>query len=298
MQSIGSILVGLDQILMKQKPDAVVIYGDTNSGLGALAVRRRNIPIFHFQAGNRCFSENVPEQINRRIIDHLSSINMTTSQNARLYLVSQGFKPQYVFKIGSPMFQVLTHYKRQISESRILNELGLNSKEYFLASIHRQQNVDTQIKLNQIIQTLQKLQQMYHIPIIVSVHPKLKSQLQSYKLASSKLIFHNPFGLFDYCNLQVNSKCVISDSGTLAQQSSILHFPAVTIRNNHQRPEANQSGVMLMSNVNSQSIIKNVEVAIKLNSTSTIVRDYHIDNWSDTAIKLIFSYINHFKGIR
>lgn len=293
MKTIADTLVELDKILEIECPDAVVIYGDTNSCLGVIAVKRRKIPIFHFQAGNRSFDQNVPQQINRKIIDHISDVNIVNSQNARRYLIQQGIKQQYIVKLGSPMYQILYNLKANLVATNTLEELELEQNSYILASIHRQQNTNTEFKLRTIINALQDLSAYYNTPILISMHPKTKQRMAKYNITSDNLIFHTPFGLIDYCNLQLKALCVVSDSGTITQQASILQFRAVTIRYHHQRPEGTDAGIVIMTNINRDNIVDAVKLAINLPVPISLVEGYNTIDWSTRAIKLIYSYTDH-----
>lgn len=274
-------------VLQKEKPDAVVILGDTNSGLAGIIAKRMKIPLFHLEAGNRCFDDNVPEEINRRILDHISDVNMVYTQGQRLYLRDEGISKDRIFVMGSPMKEVLSGIDQ--ARSNILEELKLEPGRYFLISIHRDENTEIKSNLSTLMKTLEAIYLSYGLPIIVTTHPRLRKKVDEYKLERIALDirFMKPFGFIDYIKLQQNAKCVISDSGTLAEESAILKFPAVTIRNAHERAEATDVGSILMTSVDKDSILDCLNI---VEAPTTIPIDYDVDNCSERVLKVILGY--------
>ena len=296
--TIGNIITESDKILAKESPDAVLLYGDTNSCLSVISVKRRQIPIFHMEAGNRCFDQRVPEELNRKIVDHLSDINMPLTEQARDYLVAEGIRPETIIKTGSCMKEILNYYKSNIYESKVLNKLKLSSKKYFVVSAHREENIDYLDNVNSFIDSLNSIAEKYDLPIIVSTHPRTKKRLDSIKNKelNSKIQFLKPQGFFDYINLQINAKCVISDSGTISEESSILGFPAIMIRAAHERPEGMDYGTLIMSGLEKDRIIESIEIVVNQNKNdikSKIVKDYDVDNVSMKVTRTIISYIDY-----
>tara|TARA_B100000767_G_scaffold154438_1_gene145281 strand:+ start:5184 stop:6341 length:1158 start_codon:yes stop_codon:yes gene_type:complete len=300
-ESIGLIISKADKVFEKENPDAVVIYGDTNSGLSVIPAKRRKIPIFHLEAGNRSFDQRVPEEINRKIIDHLSDINLPLTEHARDYLIQEGLRPEKTIKIGGTMKEVLRHYEDDINNSNALNTLNLNPREYFLVSAHREENVDSKERLTLLLESLNAVADKYSFPVIVSTHPRTKIRLDNLLKDSnikmnSKIEFMKPFGLFDYIKLQVESLCVLSDSGTITEEASLLDFPAITIRQSHERPEGMDSGILIMSGLESERVLESIEITIKHFEERTInpkVPDYEMDEVSHKVLKIVVSYIDY-----
>lgn len=300
-ESIGFVISKADQVFEKESPDALVIYGDTNTGLAVIAAKRRKIPIFHLEAGNRSFDQRVPEEINRKIIDHLSDINLPLTEHARDYLISEGLRPDTVIKIGGTMREVLDFYSSEIESSKILDNLELDKDNYFLISTHREENVDSEENLNDLLETLNALASYYGHKIIVSTHPRTRKRLddlisKSNKEIDEKILFLKPFGLFDYIKLQLHAKCVLSDSGTITEESSLLGFPAITIRQSHERPEGMDSGVLIMSGLKKERVLQSVQIAIdqfKSLSKPTSVSDYEVYDVSKKVLKIVVSYIDY-----
>lgn len=261
---IANIILKSEEVLKKEKPDALLILGDTNSSLASIVAKRMKIPIFHMEAGNRCFDENVPEEINRRIIDHISDINLPYSENARLYLIREGIHPGTIYVTGSPMAEIWECYKEKVEESQILKELNLEKGKYFVASIHREENVESKEALTSLIGALNATVKTYKIPIIMSTHPRTRSRLEEYKIKAHGLInFHKPFGYLDYNNLQLNAFCVLSDSGTIQEESSIMGFPAIQVRVSSERPEAFDKGVLILSGLDKDIILQAIDITTK-----------------------------------
>ncbi len=297
-QTIGNIISKSDKVLEKENPDAVLLYGDTNSCLSVISAKRRQIPIFHMEAGNRCFDQRVPEELNRKIVDHLSDINMPLTEHARDYLIAEGIRPETIIKTGSCMKEILIFYKSKIDSSKIISKLELNKKKYFVVSAHREENIDYDENFNNFIESLNAIAKKYDCPIVVSTHPRTRKRLDSIKnkKVNNKIKFINPLGFFDYVNIQLNAKCVISDSGTISEESSILGFPAIMIRAAHERPEGMDEGTLIMSGLNKERIIESIEIVSnqdKNGSKPKTVQDYNVDNVSKKVTRIILSYIDY-----
>ena len=297
-QTIGNIISESDKILEKENPDAVLLYGDTNSCLSVISAKRRQIPIFHMEAGNRCFDQRVPEELNRKIVDHLSDINMPLTEQARDYLIAEGIKPETVIKTGSCMKEILSFYRDKINSSKVLNNLKVKKGEFFIVSSHREENVDYKENLISFLDSLNAIAQKYDLPIIVSTHPRTKARIE--KVSSikmdDKIQFLKPLGFFDYVNLQQNAKCVISDSGTISEESSILGFPAIMIRAAHERPEGMDEGSVIMSGLKRERILESLQIVISQYENGVvpnIVADYDVDNVSMKVSRIILSYIDY-----
>lgn len=289
-ETVGKVMVETEKVLILEKPDAVVILGDTNSALAGVIAKRMKIPLFHLEAGNRCFDDNVPEEINRRILDHIADVNLVYTNNQRLYLRDEGIAKDRLFVMGSPMKEILhTHFK-QIVESDVLERLKIERNQYFLVSIHRDENVESKENLAELLRSLEALYLEHGLPIIVTTHPRLRKALDKYKVerVALDIRYEKPFGYLDYNKLQMNAKCVVSDSGTIAEESSILGFPAVTIRNAIERPEAFDVGSILMSGVEKENILKCVELA---STPYMMPDDYAVNNCSERVVKIILSFV-------
>ena len=299
--SIGQIISKSDDVFEKEKPDAIVIYGDTNSGLSVIPAKRRKIPIFHLEAGNRSFDQRVPEEINRKIIDHLSDVNLPLTEHARDYLIQEGLPPEKTIKIGGTMKEVLDHYKNQIEKCNPLVKLKLKPKEFFLISAHREENVDSVERLSLLLKSLNRIAKKYKNPVIVSTHPRTKTRLNKLLKNSrisldSRIKFMKPFGLFDYIKLQMMAKCVLSDSGTITEEASLLDFPAITIRQSHERPEGMDSGVLIMSGLDPERVIQSIDITISQHSNRKYnpkVDDYEKVEVSQKVLKIVVSYIDY-----
>lgn len=295
VQTIGQILIAIDKVFEEGRPDAVLILGDTNSALAAIAAKRRHIPIFHMEAGNRCFDFRVPEEINRKIVDHIADINLPYSTLAREYLLAEGLPADQIIKTGSPLREVLTHYEKPIAKSSILQKLNLKSGQYFVVSAHREENVDSPKNLEQLVTILNTLAVHFGFPVIVSTHPRTQSRLAKLNLESNPLVrFEKPFGFFDYVALQQNARCVLSDSGTITEESSILNFPALNLRETHERPEGMEEGSVMMVGLNPERILQAIDF-LKNQSLSTkrnlnLVADYAPLNVSEKVLRIILSY--------
>jgi UDP-N-acetylglucosamine 2-epimerase len=297
--TIANIIAKTDDILEKVKPDAILILGDTNSCLGIMGAKRRKIPIFHMEAGNRCFDLRVPEEINRKVVDHLSDVNLVYTEHARRYLIAEGLRPELILKTGSPMMEVLHYYEKKISSSKILTGLGLKKNQYFLVSTHREENVDDTNNFEKLLNAIQAIEEKYKFPVIVSTHPRTRKKLEEQKdiIFNSKIKFLNPLGFPDYIKLQQNAATVISDSGTITEESSILNFPAITIRQQHERPEGMDEGTLIMCGLESESILNAIDIVISQHSENRtifkIVSDYDIENVSKKVLRIILSYTEY-----
>ena len=298
-KTIGKILISVDDILEKINPQAFLVLGDTNSCISIIAAKKRKIPTFHFEAGNRCFDQRVPEEINRKIIDHTADINITYSSIAREYLLSEGIKKDMIIKVGSPMMEVLNFYKDKIEDSNILSDLKIKKYNYFLASFHREENINSS-NLKKIIEILNVLIEKYNLPVIVSTHPRTRKKLQEIECIMNKQIsFLKPQSFSNYLKLQINAKTVLSDSGTINEESSILNFPALNIREAHERPEAMEESSVMMTGVNCERIIQAMEVLSTQKRhqyrTLNCVQDYNVNNVSEKILRIIFSYTDYIK---
>jgi len=298
-ETIGDIIAKADRVFDEIKPDALLIYGDTNSCLSVIPAKKRKIPIFHMEAGNRCFDQRVPEEINRKIVDHLSDINLPLSEQARNYLIAEGIKPETIIKTGSPMTEVLNANMEKIISSDILEREELEAKKYIVMSIHREENVDSPKNFSDLLESIDELTKKYNMPIIISTHPRTKKKLKeiNYQNENSLIRFSKPYGFHEYNNLQMNAFCVISDSGTIAEEGSILNLPAVTIRQAHERPEGMDEATVIMSGLNKTRVIHAVEVATAHNAQDIRVikpvSDYEADNVSKKVLRTILSYVDY-----
>ena len=289
-ETMGNVIARSFKILKKINPDALVVLGDTNSALSILSAKRLKIPIFHLEAGNRCFDLNVPEEINRKVADHLADINLAYSENSRRYLLNEGFRKDFVFTIGSPLNEVLINYSKQIQKSNILPQLNVNSGEYIVASIHREENLDIKDNFNSILKSIEYISKHFNKSILFSTHPRTRKKLKELKIKSNSIQFLKPLGFFDYVKLQSNAFVTLSDSGTISEESSMMNFPAVSIRTSTERPEAIDHGVITIGNIDSDSILQATEIAIKSFKESELPEAYKVNNTSDRVIKIIQGY--------
>jgi len=297
-ETIANIIAKSDNIIEEVQPDAVLLYGDTNSCLSVISAKKRQVPIFHMEAGNRCFDQRVPEELNRKIVDHLSDINMPLTEQARDYLISEGIRPETIIKTGSCMKEILNFYKLEISESQVLKNLELKEDKYFIVSIHREENVDYKNNLENLLHSLNAVAEKYQLPVIVSTHPRTKNRIEQLdgNIKVNPLInFMKPMGFFDYVKLQQEAKCVISDSGTITEESSILGFPAIMIRKAHERPEGMDEGTLIMSGLEEERVLESINVMVSQNKKfiSNIIKDYNVDNVSIKVTRIILSYIDY-----
>ncbi|GAV19754.1 UDP-N-acetylglucosamine 2-epimerase [Mariprofundus micogutta] len=298
--TIAQVIEKSDRVIALEKPDAILLYGDTNSCMAAIVAKRRKVPVFHMEAGNRCFDDRVPEEINRRIVDHISDINMPLTEHARNYLVSEGIRPETIIKTGSCMQEVLEYYAPKIDGSGILGRLELKAGEYFLVSAHREENVDTPERLTGLLESLNALAQSYDMPIIFSVHPRTRKRLDelAHGNIDARIQFMKAMGFLDYIYLQKQSKCVVSDSGTIAEESSLLDFPAVTIRQAHERPEGMDQGTLVMSDVVPGRLIDAVALVLDQHDRDemvAVVPDYQGGNVSVQVARVIQSYTDYIR---
>ena len=298
-QTIAAVISKADEVLELEKPDALMLYGDTNSCLAVIAAKRRKIPVFHMEAGNRCFDQRVPEELNRKVLDHLSDINFVLTEHARRYLIAEGIRPETIIKTGSHMREVLDYYMPKIIQSDILKRLELESGRFFIVSAHREENVDTEENLRDLLDTLNALAEKYQIPVIVSTHPRTQKRIDSLEVKhlNPLINFLKPFGFFDYIKLQMQALCVVSDSGTISEEGSLLNLPAITIRNAHERPEAMDAGTFIMSGLKKERVLDAVEVVIsqrKANErTVDCIADYESRAASKQLLRAVLSYTDY-----
>lgn len=297
METIGNILVRVDPLLESEKPDALLVLGDTNSCLAVIAAKRRKIPIFHMEAGNRCFDQRVPEESNRKVVDHLADINMPYSSIARDYLLREGIPPDRVVKTGSPMHEVIQHYLPLIEASDVLIRLGVERERFFVVSCHREENVDSERNLSQLVEVLNGLAEQYGLRIIMSTHPRTRNRLNESGAKLNSLVeLIKPLGLPDYIQLQRNARAVLSDSGTITEEASILNFPALNIREAHERPEGMEEGVVMMTGLSFNRIAQALDVLADQPRGQRLippVKDYAVDNVSDKVLRIILSYTDY-----
>lgn len=298
-QTIAQVIAKSDELFEKECPDAVLLYGDTNSCLAVLSAKRRKIPVFHMEAGNRCFDQRVPEELNRKVLDHLSDINMVLTEHARRYLLDEGIRPETIIKTGSHMHEVLDFYMPRILQSDVLSRLDLVKSQYFLVSAHREENVDSPEALGDLLDSLNGLVEKYGFPVVVSTHPRTRKRLEELEHSglSDKILFSKPFGFHDYIFLQMNAFCVLSDSGTITEEASILNLPAVTIRNAHERPEGMDVGTLIMCGLKRVQVLDAVNVIIEQfipGQRSVLpVADYVNPNVSRQVIRVVLSYVDY-----
>ena len=295
VETIGNILVKIDPILEEVKPDAFLVLGDTNSCLCAIAAKRRHIPIFHMEAGNRCFDQRVPEETNRKIVDHIADINLTYSNIAREYLLNEGLPADRIIKTGSPMFEVLNSRKEDIEKSDVLDRLGLEEEKYFLVSAHREENINSEENFLDLVESLNAIAEKYKIPVIISTHPRTRNMIEEKGIEFNPLIqTMKPLGFIDYVKLQLNSKAVLSDSGTISEESSILAFKALNIRQAHERPEAMEEASVMMVGLRTDRIMQGLEILeTQERDTLRLVCDYSMPNVSEKALRIILSYTDY-----
>jgi UDP-N-acetylglucosamine 2-epimerase (non-hydrolysing) len=298
-ERIGLTIARVDEILAKETPDAVLLYGDTNSCLSAISAKRRRIPIFHMEAGNRCFDERVPEEINRRIIDHISDINMPLTEHARRYLLDEGIRPETIIKTGSTMSEVLAHHRSAIDRSDVLQRLDLEPRGYFLVSAHREENVDDEENFKDLLASLEAVHAEFEKPIIFSTHPRTRIRLEGLGLdtQSSSIRFLKPLGFLDYVKLQTQACCVLSDSGTITEEASLLNVPAVTMRQAHERPEGMDEGILIMSGLKPERVVQAIHVVTSQFEQEEYepgrVDDYDGGRVSKKVVRAIYSYVDY-----
>lgn len=297
-ETLGNILARAYDVMELERPDAILLLGDTNSCLAAIVAKRLKIPIFHMEAGNRCFDQRVPEELNRKIVDHVSDINLTYSDHARDYLLREGLPPERVIKTGSPMFEVLSYYHARIEQSEILKTLQLKPGEYFVVSAHREENVDSPAQFDKLLDLLKTVADIYRKRLIVSTHPRTRARIEAVGVRLPQLVeLHKPFGFFDYVHLQRQARAVISDSGTITEESSILNFPAVNIREAHERPEGMEEGAVMMTGLERERVLQALAILEQQPRGDQrglrIVRDYDVPNVSEKVVRIILSYTDY-----
>nr|BFD44256.1 UDP-N-acetylglucosamine 2-epimerase (non-hydrolyzing) [Pseudomonas sp. FFPRI_1] len=298
-QTIAEVIAKADQVFELEQPDALLLYGDTNTCLAVIAAKRRKIPVFHMEAGNRCFDQRVPEELNRKVLDHLSDINMVLTEHARRYLIAEGIRPETIIKTGSHMQEVLDYYMPKILTSEVLERSGLEAGKFFIVSAHREENVDTPDNLRDLLASLRALADEYGYPLIVSTHPRTRKRLEALgeSLDHPLIRFVKPFGLLDYIKLQMSAFCVLSDSGTITEEASLLNLPAVTLRNAHERPEGMDEGTLIMSGLDKASILAAVKVITAQHDgrkrTIPLVPDYQGGPVSLQVVRVVLSYTDY-----
>lgn len=297
-QTVGAIIAKTDELLAKEKPDAFLLLGDTNSCLAAYAAKRHQVPVFHLEAGNRCFDERVPEEINRRLIDHMSDVNLVYTEHARRYLLQEGLRGELVIKVGSPMQEIYNQHMPSIEQSTILKHLNLSTQKYFIVSFHREENVDYENNLGMLLGSLEAIESKYKMPLIISTHPRTRKRLEAsgFMLKHPAIKFLPPLGFYDYVYLQMHAFCAISDSGTITEESSLLGFPAITIRQAHERPEGMDEGTLIMTGLQQENILRSIDVVTcysQKNRISKKIADYDVDNVSHKVLRIILSYTDY-----
>jgi UDP-N-acetylglucosamine 2-epimerase len=300
-ETIGNVIARADALIAREAPDALLLLGDTNSSLAVIPAKRRKVPIFHMEAGNRCFNQRVPEEINRKIVDHLSDVNLPYTEHARRYLVAEGLRPETVIKTGSPMREVLTHHREAIDASDVLARMGLEAGAYFVVSTHREENVDDEGSFSALLDTIVGLAETYDQPVIVSTHPRTRKRLErlgrSGAREDARVRFLKPLGFLDYVKLQRHAHCVVSDSGTITEESAILGFPAVTIRQEHERPEGMDEGAVVMCGLKRPRVLQAIELVTRHHAEGgasfQAVDDYRAENVSKKVVRVIMSYVDY-----
>ncbi|KAF2960927.1 UDP-N-acetylglucosamine 2-epimerase (non-hydrolyzing) [Fervidobacterium sp. 2310opik-2] len=299
VETIGNILLKIDPILEKEKPDAFLVLGDTNSCLSAIAAKRRKIPIFHMEAGNRCFDQRVPEEINRKIVDHIADINLTYSSISREYLIREGFPPDRIIKTGSPMKEVIMKNWHKIQNSKILEQLNLDEGKYFVLSSHREENINDEKHFYMLVESINNIAEKYQLPIIFSTHPRTRKMIEQKKIQFNELVkLLKPLSFSDYVKLQICAKAVLSDSGTISEETSILGLRALNIREAHERPEAMEEATVMMVGLNKERILQGLEILEEQkDGTIRITKDYDVDNVSEKVLRIILSYTDYVKRV-
>ena len=300
--TMGDTVKKCEKVFLDERPDAVMILGDTNSAIAAIVAERMHIPVYHMEAGNRSFDANVPEELNRKMVDHVSSFNLPYNGYSLRNLLDEGIKPRFICITGSPIREIYNHYKDKISESTVVQDLSLEKGNYFLVSVHRQENVDQKERLEEVIRCLTAIREKWGLPVLVSTHPRTRKKLEEYGLDNTEgIIFHAPFGYLDYNQLQLNARCVISDSGTISEESAIIGFSAVSLRDSMERPEAMDVGAIILSGLDVDNLIASVELSLERGVKNPTPEGYGTDNFSDVVLKFLFSTAKKHKswlGIR
>lgn len=297
-QTIGQVLVESDRVLAAEKPEAVLILGDTDSCLAAIAAKRRRIPVFHMEAGNRCFDERVPEELNRRIVDHIADINLPYSSIAREYLLAEGLPADRVIKTGSPLMEVLTYYRPRIDALNVLGRLGVEAGRYFLVSAHRAENVDSDRRIALLVETLGAVAKRYGEPILVSTHPRTRQRIDALGLKfDPRVRLLKPFGFLDYNALQLNARAVLSDSGSISEESAILCFPAINLRDAHERPEAMEQAVVMMTGLRPERVLQALELLAAQEARPRLPADYSVPDVSEKVVRIILSYTDYVRRV-
>lgn len=298
-ETIGRVIIETDKLFEQEKPDAVLLYGDTNSCLSVISAKRKQIPVFHMEAGNRCFDQRVPEELNRKIVDHLSDINMPLTEHARRYLIDEGIRPETIIKTGSTMKEVIAHYWSHIQSSTVMSKLGLTKNKFFIVSAHREENVDYQGNLEQFVKSLVAIADHYNLPVIVSTHPRTRNRLEKFGLMQqdARISFLKPLGFYDYIQMQLNAYCVISDSGTITEEASILNLPAIMIRQAHERPEGMDEGTVVMSGLRPERVLQAIDLVTQHHAHKEkrlmLIEDYDTENVSVKVVRIIHSYVDY-----
>jgi UDP-N-acetylglucosamine 2-epimerase (non-hydrolysing) len=293
-ETIGRAIIDVDRLLARERPDAVLVLGDTDSCLAAIAAKRRRIPIFHMEAGNRCFDQRVPEEINRRIVDQIADINLPYSTISREYLLAEDFPPDRVIKTGSPLFEVLNHYRPKIDASDVLTRLGIESGQYFLVSAHRAENIDCDDRMRTLAETLDSIAERYGEPVLVSTHPRTRKRIDLLGIQFHPLVrLLKPFGFLDYNALQLNAHAVLSDSGSISEESAILGFPALNLRDVHERPEAMEQAVVMMTGLEAERVLQALDVLAATRTRPELPTDYAVPDVSGKIVRIILSYTDY-----
>jgi UDP-N-acetylglucosamine 2-epimerase (non-hydrolysing) len=298
-ETAGNILIAIDSVLEKENPDAFLVLGDTNSCLCAIAAKKRHIPVFHMEAGNRCFDQRVPEETNRKIVDHISDINMPYSDIAREYLIVEGLPADRIIKTGSPMFEILNHYKPKIKKSAVLSRLNISTGSYFVVSAHREENISCEKQFFNLCIVLNQVAESYNLPVVVTTHPRTRKMIETKNIQFNRqVLLEKPFALSDYLALQINAKAVLSDSGTISEEASILGFPALNIREVHERPEAMEEAAVMMTGLSSERVMQGLrQLEYEHQKQYRQVADYTISNVSDKVVRIILSYTDYIKRV-
>ncbi|EJL81449.1 UDP-N-acetylglucosamine 2-epimerase [Herbaspirillum sp. CF444] len=302
-KTIAAVIEKSDALFAQEKPDALLLYGDTNTCLAVISAKRRKIPVFHMEAGNRCFDQRVPEELNRKVLDHLSDINMVLTEHARRYLIGEGIKPEQIIKTGSHMREVIDHYRPKIDNSDVLSRLNFEAGQFFVVSAHREENVDSPESIKDLLETLQALVNRYGLPIFVSTHPRTRKRLEEsgYQELDSRIVFSKPLGFFDYMKLQMEARCVLSDSGTITEEASLLNLAAITIRNAHERPEGMDVGTLIMAGLKAERVIQAIDIVTSQRAAKSRpvlpVADYENPDVSKQVVRIVASYVDYINRV-